>query len=84
MDRRLLEHEKGISSDSYTSMRRPVELVFVELFNDVMQAIAFEKQVKGWSRKKKEAIIKDNWDSLPKLAQCKNETSHVNFEKGKK
>ena len=84
MDRRLLEHEKGISSDSYTSMRRPVELVFVELFNDVMQAIAFEKQVKGWSRKKKEAIIKDNWDSLPKLAQCKNETSHVNFEKSKK
>ena len=71
MDRRLLEHEKGIASDSYTSTRRPVELVFAERFNDVFQAIAFEKQVKGWSRKKKEAIIKDNWDSLPKLAICK-------------
>ena len=83
MDRRLLEHEKGIVSDSYTASRRPVELVFAERFNDVYQAIAFEKQVKGWSRKKKEAIINDNWEKLPEFSRCKNETSHVNFERDK-
>ena len=84
MDRRLLEHEKGIAADSYTSTRRPVELVFAERFNDIWQAVAFEKQVKGWSRKKKEAIIKDNWDALPKLAQCNNDTNHANYERDKK
>lgn len=38
-------------------------MVFCCEFNDVNQAIAFEKQVKGWSRKKKEAIINDNWEN---------------------
>ncbi len=84
MDRRLLEHEQSNSPDSYTATRRPVEIVFVERFSDVQQAISFEKKIKGWSRKKKEAIIKDNWEKLPALARCKNETSHVNYERDKK
>ncbi|RZJ50327.1 MAG: GIY-YIG nuclease family protein, partial [Chryseobacterium sp.] len=49
--------------------RRPVELVFYYEFNDINQAIDFEKQVKGWSRKKKEAIINDNWELLPELSK---------------
>lgn len=52
-------HTEGINPDSYTYSKRPVELVFHTEFNDVNQAIAFEKQVKGWSRKKKEAIINE-------------------------
>jgi len=41
--------------------------VFTEVFFDVNQAIGFEKQVKGWTRKKKEAIINGRWDLLPGL-----------------
>ena len=50
-------------------------------FNDINQAIAFEKQVKGWSRKKKEAIINDRWEDLKNLSECLNETSHKYYNK---
>lgn len=68
IDRRLYEHENGMEP-GYTSKRRPVKLVFCEPFEDVNQAIAFEKQVKGWSRKKKEAIINGQWELLPELSK---------------
>jgi putative endonuclease len=68
LERRLYEHENGIDPGSYTCKRRPVKLVFHEMFNDAIQAIAFEKQVKGWNRKKKEAIINGDWHLLPGLS----------------
>jgi putative endonuclease len=69
LERRLYEHENGIDPKSYTFKRRPVKLVFQEMFTEVIQAIAFEKQVKGWSRAKKEALINGNWDLLPELSK---------------
>ncbi len=72
IERRLYEHQSGLDLKAYTHNKRPVELVFCEFFNEVNQAIAFEKQVKGWTRKKKEAIIEGNWGKLKELAQCKN------------
>jgi putative endonuclease len=69
LTRRIDEHNEGNNPESYTYTRRPVELVFYSEFNEVEQAIAFEKQVKGWSRKKKEAIINDNWEILPELSK---------------
>ncbi len=71
MERRLIEHQSGENKDCYTFKRRPVKLVFNEVFNDVNHAIAFEKQVKGWRRAKKEAIINGNWDLLPELSKAK-------------
>ena len=58
-----------------------MKLVFCTEFNDINQAIAFEKQVKGWSRKKKEAIINDRWEDLKNLSECLNETSHKYYNK---
>ena len=81
IERRMAEHESGSNPNSYTFRRRPLKLVFYLDFPDPNQAIAFEKQVKGWSRKKKEAIINDNWDKLKTFAECKNETSHKNYKK---
>lgn len=52
-ERRLYEHNAGIDRKSYTFRRRPLQLVYVTEFRDVEEAIAFEKKVKGWSRKKK-------------------------------
>jgi putative endonuclease len=69
MDRRLHEHENGLNPGSYAHKRRPVKLVFCERFTEVEQAIAFEKQLKGWNRKKKEAVINGNWDLLPELSK---------------
>jgi putative endonuclease len=71
LERRLAEHENGINPNSYTRTRRPLKLVFHEMFPDINQAIAFEKQVKGWTRAKKEAIIKGDWESLPGIAKEK-------------
>ncbi len=70
LERRINEHNVGLNPASYTYTRKPVELVFYYEFNDVNQAIQFEKQIKGWSRKKKEAIINDNWDLLPELSKA--------------
>ena len=69
IDRRLYEHESGLDPKSYTFKRRPVKLLFQEMFNDVQQAIAFEKQIKGWKRAKKEAIINGDWHLLPELSK---------------
>ena len=71
LESRINEHNDGLNPESYTYKRRPVELVFHYEFNDINQAIDFEKQVKGWSRKKKEAIINDKWDLLPGLSKNK-------------
>jgi putative endonuclease len=69
LDRRLDEHHTGFNQSCYTYKRRPLKLVFHEIFTDVNQAIAFEKQVKGWRREKKEAIINGEWEILPRLAK---------------
>ena len=69
MEKRMYEHETGLDPNSYTFKRRPLKLVFQESFNDILQAIAFEKQVKGWRRAKKEAIINGDWQLLPELAK---------------
>jgi putative endonuclease len=71
LEKRINEHNDGLNPESYTYTRKPVELVFYYEFNDVNQAIGFEKQIKGWSRKKKEAIINDNWELLPELSKNK-------------
>lgn len=69
IDRRVYENDEGINPTCYTYKRRPLKLVFSEMFNDINQAIAFEKQVKGWRRAKKEAIINNNWHLLPELSK---------------
>jgi putative endonuclease len=68
LERRVYEHESGMDPKSYTFKRRPVKLVFQESFTDIIQAIAFEKQVKGWRRAKKEAIINGDWHLLSELS----------------
>lgn len=72
MDRRLWEHQTGYDPGCYTFFRRPVKLLFSSWFPDPLQAIAFEKQVKGWSRAKKEALINGEYEKLPGLSKSKN------------
>jgi len=53
---RIAQHQAG-TFEGYTSLRRPVELVWSEYFDRITDAIAAERQIKGWSRKKKVALI---------------------------
>ena len=56
VERRFYEHQNGLIYNCYTDRRRPVNLVFIEEFGEVNDAIAREKQIKGWTRRKKEAV----------------------------
>ena len=71
LDRRIAEHNEGLNNKAYTNNRRPVKLVYFEDHSDPYYAISREKQIKGWSRKKKIAMIKGNWDKLVELAKRK-------------
>lgn len=71
IERRLKEHGNQLDSDCYTASRLPVELVFTQEFKYIDKAIAFEKQIKGWSRKKKKAIINGEWNKLIELSKKK-------------
>ena len=69
LDKRLMEHQSGKYFGSYTFDRRPVELVYYAEFTDVTRAISMEKQLKKWSRAKKEALINGEFEKLPNLAK---------------
>jgi putative endonuclease len=68
---RVGQHQFGIDPDCYTVTRRPVELVHSADFCNVDDAIAWEKQLKGWSRAKKIALIENDWVQIHRLAKCK-------------
>lgn len=71
LDKRLFEHKEGKYPESYTYKRRPIHLVFYADFTDVNFAIRTEKQIKKWSRIKKEALINNKFEELPNLAKKK-------------
>ena len=70
VERRVAEHQYGLNPKCYTYKRRPVTLKFVEQFNDVNQTIAREKQIRGWTRRKKEALMVQDFDRLVELSKC--------------
>jgi putative endonuclease len=67
LERRLSEHNLGLGA-AYTRRRRPVQLAWSGEFDRVEDAFAFEKQVQGWGRRKREALIAGDLDRLPSLA----------------
>jgi predicted GIY-YIG superfamily endonuclease len=67
IERRLGQHMAG-EGGAYTRERRPVQLVFSEYFADRDTAFYVERQIKNWSRAKKEALIARDWDKLKHFA----------------
>ena len=65
---RIAQHNCGYYG-GYTSTRRPVRLVWSEYFDRITDAITVERQLKGWSRAKKEALIRGDWSSVQRLAK---------------
>lgn len=71
LERRIAEHNDGENPKSYTFSRRPVKLVYFEDHSDPYFAYDRERQIKGWLRKKKIAMIKGEWEKLPELSKRK-------------
>lgn len=71
IDCRIQQHNEGYNPTCYTYKRRPVVLMYWQRFQHVKDAIDWEKQVKGWNRKKKEALFTENWEEVKKLASIR-------------
>jgi putative endonuclease len=67
--RNALRNTTRVITAGYTATRRPVRLVFSQWFERITDAIAAERQIKGWSRAKKEAVIRGDFEALPALAK---------------
>jgi putative endonuclease len=70
LEGRIEQHNDGINKGYFPYARRPVVLKYAEHFQNVNAAIAYEKQLKGWSRKKKEALFVDDIEQLKRLSQA--------------
>jgi putative endonuclease len=68
LERRLAEHNAGYFA-GYTASRRPVHLVYHQEFQRIEDAVAAERQIKGWGRAKKEALIQGDFEALRVLAR---------------
>jgi putative endonuclease len=73
LEKRIVGHQTG-EIEGYTSTRLPVTLVFAEEFPTREEALACERQIKGWSRKKKEAMMRGDWTEVSRLA-CRKRPS---------
>ena len=69
LEKRIGEHHSGAITSCYTYPRRPLELVFSQDFPTRLEALASEQQIKGWSRKKKEAMMRGDWAEVSRLAK---------------
>ena len=67
IEKRISEHEQGKGS-GYTKTRLPVKVVYAQDFMTRDEAINAEQQIKGWSRKKKQALIDHDWEKIKKLS----------------
>lgn len=63
LEKRLLQHQNGEGAN-YTSKRLPVELIYYEEYSRIDKAFYREKQIQGWSKKKKEALINGQCEDL--------------------
>jgi putative endonuclease len=68
LELRLWQHNND-GGAAYTRRRQPVVLVWNAEFDSIIEAFAFEKRVQGWSRAKREALIRGEYDALPELSR---------------
>jgi predicted GIY-YIG superfamily endonuclease len=70
LETRIAEHMAGLGGD-YTARRLPVMLVYTQEFSSLREAFACERQVKGWTRAKKAALIRGDADALVELSRSR-------------
>jgi putative endonuclease len=80
LEKRIEQHQNGEGAN-FTKKHLPVKLVYYEEFDRIDHAFTREKQIQGWSRTKKEALIAASTNLLHNLSECKNETHFKNYKK---
>jgi len=78
LDARVREHEAGAHSDSYTYSRRPVKLVWSEITESYQEAFGWEHRIKGWSRAKKEALIRGDIEGIHDVVKAERKRREKN------
>jgi putative endonuclease len=71
LEKRMAQHQAG-KCEGYTATRRPLQLVWSQECCSREEALSAERQIKGWSRKKKEAMMRGDWAEVSRLAQSKS------------
>jgi predicted GIY-YIG superfamily endonuclease len=70
LSQRLWQHQQGSIPSSYTYSRRPVKLVWTsEVTERYSEALKWERQIKGWSRAKKQALIHSDFDAIHEIVR---------------
>jgi putative endonuclease len=86
LERRIASHEHG-AVPGFTADRLPVKLIWSEYFATRIEALEMERRIKGWSRAKKLALVRGDWDRITSLARGKGKgrasTSSARTEVGK-
>jgi predicted GIY-YIG superfamily endonuclease len=80
---RMAEHEAGLPEGSYTSKRLPVKLVWSAEFSTRDDAFRRERQLKGWSRAKKEALIRGDWDEIHEVVKRERKEKDIRKRKAR-
>jgi len=78
LHKRLWEHNNGLGAN-YTKKRLPVNLVYLEESDSIEECFLREKQIQGWSRAKKKSLMKSNFKTLHRAAECKNGSHFHNY-----
>ncbi|MEW7280514.1 GIY-YIG nuclease family protein [Aquimarina sp. 2201CG1-2-11] len=77
LERRLNEHQDGHKPNCYTYTKRPLRLKWFKIYTNPSEAILKEKQLKGWSRRKKIALIEEDWEQLVKYSKNFTQFKHT-------
>lgn len=78
---RVAEHNAGLFPEAWTFNRRPVRLLWAGDFSDPLEAVSFERQMKGWTRAKKIAFVEQDWEQLKTLSR--SQTAPAVTERGR-
>ncbi|GGG40750.1 GYDIA family GHMP kinase [Bizionia arctica] len=75
IEKRIAQHQNGQGAN-HTRKRLPVNLIYLEEFQRIDDAFYREKQIQGWSRNKKTALIEENFQKLSEYAECMNDSHY--------
>jgi putative endonuclease len=78
LEGRVQEHEIGVHSESYTYSRRPMKLVWSIMTESYQEAFQWEHRIKGWSRAKKEALIRGDIDGIHEIVRNERTQKELN------
>jgi predicted GIY-YIG superfamily endonuclease len=77
LEYRLAQHHAGAFGDCYTFKRRPLTLAWSQEFPSRIEALEAERQIKGWRRAKKQALIAGDWARIGRLARGKDRSART-------